>query len=362
MTEVNILETVSKAVKALPRTLALVPLCAAVMALLVASPLWPPRADLEPQNPMIVVDLKSFGASLVKGSVPSSTLTNLNKTLGLNCTNESRALIFSREWYYIARDWPRPAGKSGGKEITAEYFNNKGPLKQVKGWLGIDDEDTRREGLGRLSHRYENAWSLDELIMFPMPLHHCFFPFFNRNELDKVFGSASVSYIGDPFYRVFEEVKDDAQRCWLYRCLSDASTIYSWWILRNKSSKDIYGVRISADLFHYEQVTIEDSFLNGYDITKEREESGRVILRVNNLAPGAKNYKVLVFRTHHTPIASQDVRLDKANVLDETTEYYRWWLGLPIALVIIEMIVCIRLNAITRRQASITSEQHRESL
>ena len=159
MKTIRCLRITLKLIKELPRSLALVPLCAGITALLISTPIWPARVRLDPQNPMIIVDLKTFGTSLAsllgRGLIASNTLAQLNSAFRLNFTNDQSKLTFNRELYYRenAPNYPKLNRIMGSRDSEVEDFNIAGALKQRKDWLGIDDADTRRTDLGRMSSR-----------------------------------------------------------------------------------------------------------------------------------------------------------------------------------------------------------------
>ncbi len=341
---VKLLRCLQTLFKAMRTYVTSVAVCAGLFALLITTPWWPSAVTLEPLNPMFVVNGNRLSEliqqAVAAGWIQSNTVAKLNTSLSLNFPHEGNTLVFFREWYSkVQSPASGPLARGPAPVATDEDPNVAWGLKFWKESLGINDKETAKRMSGRPIYRYENFLTKEELRASSNNL--CLLlRILDAAASQPLFGSSERHFGPDPFYRVIENVDSTTERVHLFKVLCEASQTFSWFVVYNNSSGDVYDLRVTADMGRYGGADIKQTVLDAYNITPEKQGSGSVILKINNLTPGPMNYKLVLIKTNGKPVKVEDVRLGKPNVIERTGEYWKWWLVIiPLVLLIVESLV-----------------------
>ena len=300
-----------------------------IFSILLASPIFPRNVSLIPENPLFVVDLKSFGNSLLsevaKSNITGSTVERLNRTWGVKLGETDGYYEYFREWYPRSGTWNKKAWKD-----DLPVMGIRMGLAEVKQRLGYRDEDTRHEVVKDILTT-PNVFPLEALIYEPSLLSAMILGW--SGPKTSGWSYVSVGEGSDVFYNVIETLPE-MERLKVYRELIGSSRCYSWFVLQNLGDEDEYDVRITANV---RPSDLNMEALNSYGIAVEQALGDSVRLRVGNLAPGKDRYKIILINNLPSPpVKREDVRLDRKPLTEQLANHWLLLLTVPLFLALLE--------------------------
>lgn len=285
-----------------------------IAGLAISSEYWPSAVQITPRNPLVFLNYSSFLTDIK--STGDGEYIRVLKNYGLPVSESTipTVIIYELTWY--SKPIPsliRPQ-KRYDRPLDSNTFMNAARLKQVKGWLGYDDEDTRRTGLIEATSYNADYWLKDitGLLFLYMSLP------------GKIQKFESTRYDRDIFYPLLETL-EHSKKAQMYSILHANSTYLSLFSVSNSGRSATSDVKLAVKLTQQElaeQLLVTGNFLKGERIGEVQR------LRIPSLQPNEQ--KVLLTHSTWHPLRSGALYLEERPLVNQVADHIGWILIFPL--------------------------------
>lgn len=326
----------------------LIGIFALILGILIKSDLWLKTVFIEPGDPLVRVDLHKLKTVMLSKGLDSD-FKKIQKQLKVDIQPNSNQFIY----YYL--DWYQKIPNLGSKDnkrvdyldisentqLTkkniAEVLANNRLVEAKKAFRYVDKDSTLLIS-GKICYGFSNTVSLEKMKINPAALEYNLR--LNDEFNDYLYTtSAFLPVYYDPFYTLFEQIEDKERKALLYECVHQSCDFLSWFILQNKGKKDAIDTKITLDLSQ-NRWELLSGILQKYNIIVANRIGDIINLRVPYLQHGPLDYKIIIVKTHDTPVKPNYIHLDEKGILEDVAQHYVILLIVPLLLIILKRFFC----------------------